>query len=62
MLGTNVCLWGVQRLKEMSFEHNPHDYIYSKKRLKRKGYNVTVIILERNFFLENIFLSGIRVH
>ena len=52
MLGTNVCLWGVQRLKEMSFEHNPHDYTYSKKRLKRKGYNVTVIILENRSLKE----------
>ena len=50
MLGTNVCLWGVQRLKEMSFEHNPHDYTYSKKRLKRKGYNFTIIFWKTSFW------------
>ena len=40
----NVCLWGVQRLKEVSFEHNCHSYTYSKK---KKSYH---ILEKRNIF------------
>ena len=40
----NVCLWGVQRLKEVSFEHNCHSYTYSKK---KKSY---YILEKRNIF------------
>ena len=46
----NVCLWGVQRLKELSFEHNCHSYTYSKK---KKSYH----ILEKR----NIFFLGWKV-
>ena len=40
----NVCLWGVQRIKEVSFEHNCHSYTNSKK---KKSYH---ILEKRNFF------------
>ena len=48
MLGTNECSWSVQRLKEMSFEHNPHNYIYSTKNLEKGSYN---IMEEKQIFL-----------
>ena len=32
IIRNNVCLWGVQRLKAVSFEHNCHNYTYPKKK------------------------------
>ena len=65
MLETNVSLEGVQRLKEMSLEHKPTNYTYSKKNLERKVTTLTLIIFEEKHILEKeaffFFLHGKKV-